>query len=182
LQSARKPDKIRTNIPVGVSKMEELSVRPMRRKDRETDEQDARELLSRGQYGVLSTVGADGAPYGVPLNYVHRESEIYFHSAPEGRKVDNLSAGVTSGAQASFCVVGETEVQPEMLTTNYESVIASGEVRELEGEEKRTALRWLVEKYAPDFRQQGEEHIAKAEGRTRVFGLSVRQISGKRRS
>jgi hypothetical protein len=89
---------------------------------------------------------------------------------------------MTSGAQASFCVVGATEVQPEMLTTNYESVIASGEVRELEGEEKRAALRWLVEKYAPDFRKQGEDHIVDAEGRTRVFGLSVRKITGKRRS
>jgi nitroimidazol reductase NimA-like FMN-containing flavoprotein (pyridoxamine 5'-phosphate oxidase superfamily) len=165
--------------------MEQLSTRPMRRNDRETDEQDARQLLARGQYGVLSTVGADGVPYGVPINYVHHESEIYFHSAPEGRKLDNLgamSSGANSGSQVSFCVVGATEVQPEMLTTNYESVIASGEVRELEGEEKRMALRWLVEKYAPDFRQQGEEHIANAEGRTRVFGIKVRHISGKRRS
>lgn len=149
----------------------------MRRKDRETDEEEARQLLGRGEYGVLSTVGSDGAPYGVPLSYVHRESEIYFHSAPDGRKVENLSAG----ASASFCVVGATEVQPEMLSTRYESVIASGEVRELEGEEKNQALVWLVEKYAPDFRKQGEEHMATAGSITRVFGLNIRQISGKRR-
>jgi uncharacterized protein len=149
----------------------------MRRKDRETDEVEACQLLARGEYGVLSTVGADGAPYGVPLSYVHREAEIYFHSALDGRKVDNLSAG----ASASFCVVGATELQPEMLSTRYESVIAFGEVRELEGEEKKKALGWLVEKYAPEFRQQGDEHIAAAESITRVFGLNVRQITGKRR-
>ena len=35
-------------------------------------------------------MGLDGEPYGVPLSYVYREDEIYFHSAPEGRKVENL--------------------------------------------------------------------------------------------
>ncbi len=60
-------------------------VREMRRKDRETSEEEACQLLAAGEYGVLSTVGADGEPYGVPLSYVYRDGEIFFHSAPEGR-------------------------------------------------------------------------------------------------
>jgi len=149
----------------------------MRRKDREIGEEEARLLLAKGEYGVLSTVGPDGEPYGVPLSYVYREEEIYFHSALGGRKVDHLG----TGARASFCVVGATELLPEKLSTRYESAIVSGEVRELEGEEKRTALSWLVEKYAPEFRRQGEEYIANAESTTRVFALRVRYITGKRR-
>jgi nitroimidazol reductase NimA-like FMN-containing flavoprotein (pyridoxamine 5'-phosphate oxidase superfamily) len=158
--------------------MEELSVRTMRRKDRETDEIDARQMLTKGEYGVLSTVGSDGLPYGVPLSYTYRDGVIYFHTAPEGRKVENLIAA----AQASFCVVGETEVQPEMFSTRYESAIASGEVRELEGEDKSRALAWLVEKYSPGFVPQGMEYISTSEGATRAFGLYVRHLTGKRRS
>jgi nitroimidazol reductase NimA-like FMN-containing flavoprotein (pyridoxamine 5'-phosphate oxidase superfamily) len=157
--------------------MEEISARPIRRNDREIDEQEARHLLAKGEYGVLSTVGPDGLPYGVPLSYVLRGEEIYFHSAPEGRKVENLCAR----AQASFCVVGDTEVQPEMFSTRYESAIACGEVRELEGEEKRRALGWLVQKYSPEFGEQGEEYITDAHARTRVFAMRVRRITGKRR-
>jgi nitroimidazol reductase NimA-like FMN-containing flavoprotein (pyridoxamine 5'-phosphate oxidase superfamily) len=157
--------------------MEDLSVRKMRRIERETDEEDARQLLANGEYGVLSTVGPDGSPYGVPINFVCRESEIYFHSAPEGQKIENLAAL----AKASFCVVGATEVQPEMFSTRYESAIAFGEVRELVGEEKKEALVWLVEKYAPAFRKQGEEFIASAHDTTRVFGLRVQHLTGKRR-
>ena len=157
--------------------MEEISARPIRRNDREIDEQDARQLLNRGEYGVLSTVGPDGLPYGVPLSYVLRGAEIYFHSAPEGRKIENLSPG----AQASFCVVGATEVQPEMFSTRYESAIVCGEVHELLGEEKLRALGWLVQKYSPDFREQGDEYITDAHTRTRVFALRVRRITGKRR-
>jgi hypothetical protein len=157
--------------------MEEISARPIRRNDREIDERDARQLLDKGEYGVLSTVGSDGLPYGVPLSYVLRGEEIYFHSAPEGRKVENLPAG----AQASFCVVGATEVQPEMFSTRYESAIACGEVRELQGEEKNGALSWLVQKYSPEFREQGDEYIADAHIRTRVFAMHLCRITGKRR-
>jgi nitroimidazol reductase NimA-like FMN-containing flavoprotein (pyridoxamine 5'-phosphate oxidase superfamily) len=148
----------------------------MRRKDRETPEEEALQLLAKGEYGVLSTVGPDGSPYGVPLSYIYREGEIYFHSAIEGRKVEYLCAG----ALASFCVVGATEILPEKFGTRYESAIASGEVREVEGAEKHRALGWLVEKYAPEFRTQGEEYIASAAGITRVFGLHVRNLTGKR--
>jgi uncharacterized protein len=162
---------------VEVKAMEDWPVTPMRRKDRETGNEQACSLLARGEYGVLSTVGPDGSPYGVPLSYVYREGEIYFHSAPEGRKVEHLSAG----APASFCVVGATEILPEKFSTRYESVIASGEVRELESEEKKKALGWLVEKYAPEFQKQGDAYIANAEGMTRVFALRVRNITGKQR-
>jgi len=155
-----------------------MEERPMRRKDREISEPEARQLLAQGEYGVLSTVGPDGAPYGVPLSYVYHQGEIYFHSAPEGRKIENLPAG----ARASFCVVGATELLPEKFSTRYESAIAAGEIRELDGEEKKAALSRLVEKYAPEFRPQGEQYIAKAQGTTRVFALCVRHLSGKRRS
>jgi hypothetical protein len=154
-----------------------MEERSMRRKDRETSEEEARLLLARGEYGVLSTVGPDGEPYGVPLSYVYREGGIYFHSAPEGRKLEHLGPG----AHASFCVVGATELLPEKFTTRYQSAIASGEIHELEGEEKRSALGWLVDKYAPEFRRQGEEYIASAQDTTRVFALRVRHITGKRR-
>lgn len=38
----------------------------MRRKDRETTEERAYEILKNGEYGILSTIGEDGYPYGVP--------------------------------------------------------------------------------------------------------------------
>ena len=166
--------------------MEEQKSREMRRKDREAGEDAARELLLSGQYGVLSTVGPDGEPYGVPISYVYREGNIYFHSAPEGRKIENLApaggaASVPSGAHASFCVVGATELLPAQFSTRYQSAIASGEVHELEGEEKISVLVWLVEKYAPEFLEQGKQYAASSQQNTRVFALRVRHLTGKQR-
>ena len=51
----------------------------MRRKDRELTEEEARAVLRRAEYGVLSLVTEDGAPYAVPMSYAAVGDAIYFH-------------------------------------------------------------------------------------------------------
>jgi nitroimidazol reductase NimA-like FMN-containing flavoprotein (pyridoxamine 5'-phosphate oxidase superfamily) len=41
----------------------------MRRKDRLITNAETFSILEKGEYGVLSTVSPDNAPYGVPVNY-----------------------------------------------------------------------------------------------------------------
>jgi nitroimidazol reductase NimA-like FMN-containing flavoprotein (pyridoxamine 5'-phosphate oxidase superfamily) len=43
----------------------------IRRKDRALSEEEAFKILKAGEYGVLSTVGEDGYPYGVPVSYAY---------------------------------------------------------------------------------------------------------------
>ena len=43
----------------------------MRRKERLADFQTAERILENAEYGVLSTAGSDGFPYGVPLNFAY---------------------------------------------------------------------------------------------------------------
>lgn len=148
---------------------------PIRRKDRLLPDSDAKEILKKGEYGILSTVGPDGEPYGVPLNYSYDGNVIHFHCAREGRKVRNIEAK----SAVSFCVVGRTEVLPGKFTTKYESVIVSGQVHELTGDEKRAGLLELVRKYSPGFVKEGEEVIEKAGARTRVYKIIASEITGK---
>jgi uncharacterized protein len=151
--------------------------RELRRKDRGIDSREARELLARGEYGVLSTVSADGAPYGVPLNYCVLEDAVYFHCAPEGHKLENIAAD----NRVSFCVVGRTEVLPEKFSTRYESVIVAGRAEEVSGAEKQRALEGLVTKYSAGFGEAGLRYIAADGPRTRVFKFAIEAISGKAR-
>jgi nitroimidazol reductase NimA-like FMN-containing flavoprotein (pyridoxamine 5'-phosphate oxidase superfamily) len=58
--------------------------REIRLKDRVVDDEKAVEIIKKGSYGVLSTIGADGYPYGVPLNYTYFNNCICFHCAQEG--------------------------------------------------------------------------------------------------
>lgn len=48
-------------------------------------------LLGRGQVGVLSTSGADGAPYGVPVHYLWQDGKLWFHGLPAGEKLENIA-------------------------------------------------------------------------------------------
>ena len=63
----------------------------VRRQDRLLDEARAWELLLSGEYGVLSMATEQGG-YGVPVNYAVAEDVIYFHCAPQGRKLQAIAA------------------------------------------------------------------------------------------
>jgi nitroimidazol reductase NimA-like FMN-containing flavoprotein (pyridoxamine 5'-phosphate oxidase superfamily) len=56
-------------------------MKSVRRKDREITSKEAIAILDAAEYGILSTVGEDGQPYGVPLCYAYKDNAIYFHCA-----------------------------------------------------------------------------------------------------
>ena len=143
-------------------------MRPVRRSDREITVQEARALLDGAEYGVLSTVGNDGQPYGVPLSYVFRDDGIYFHCALNGQKLDNIDCN----AKVSFCVVGSTKVLPDKFATEYESAVAFGVVSEVSGTERHNALLWFLEKYCPDFIEEGSQYIDEKDTAMKVFKIS----------
>ena len=150
---------------------------PVRRSDRRLGEAEARAILERGAYGVLSTVAPDGAPYGVPLSYCVAGGAIYLHGALEGRKLDHLARE----PRVSFCVVGATEVLPEEFGTLYESCIVEGVASEAFFEEKQAALEGLLAKYSPDHVDEGLRYIDALRDETRVFRIDVESLSGKAR-
>ena len=149
----------------------------MRRDDRETGIGEAKCLLESAEYGVLCMSSPDGVPYGIPLNFSFSGENIYFHSAPEGKKIDLLSAN----KRVSFCVVGSTELLPKLFGTKYESVIATGTVEELAADDKREGLLLLVRKYSPDYVAEGLELIDKLIDKTKVFRIFIESITGKAR-
>lgn len=149
----------------------------LRRTERGVSEAEARELLARGEYGILSTCGPDGQPYGIPLSYCVLDDAIYFHCAIEGHKLENLAAE----SRVSFCVVGETEVLPEQFATRYESVVVSGRAVEVFAEEKQQALEGILAKYAGGFPGKGLDYIEAAGERVRVFRIGIDSLCGKAR-
>ena len=149
----------------------------IRRTDRAISESEAKGILEKGEFGVLSTVSLDGQPYGVPMNYSFTGNGIYFHCALEGHKLKNLK----KNNRVSFCVVGKTEVLPEKFATRYESVIVFGEAIEVTGDEKHNGLLEIVKKYSPGFIKEGLQYIENAAIKTKVYKIVIESISGKSR-
>ena len=149
----------------------------MRRSDREISIQEANEILNNAEYGVLSTVGNDGQPYGVPLSYVFKNEGIYFHCALSGHKLENIQ----HNSKVCFCSIGKTKVLPEQFATEYESAVVFGVASEVSGIERHNALLWLLEKYSPDFFAEGKQYIDQQDKATKVFKIEILHISGKAR-
>ena len=151
--------------------------RKMRRVDRTLPEEEAKAILTGGEYGILSTASQEGQPYGVPLSYSYAGESIYFHCALEGRLIDN----VRENDKVSFCVVGKTQVLPEKFSTKYESVIVFGRVSEVSGDEKRNGLLELVKKYSGGFIKEGLQYLENDGGKTKVYKITIESMTGKAR-
>ncbi len=151
----------------------------IRRQDRILDDKRALELLQIAEYGFLSLGESEnGYPYGIPISFAYdaEENALYFHCAPEGHKLRNLSRN----NRVSFCVVGKTLPISEKFTTLYESVVVFGKADiHPTDEEKRKALRKLVEKYSPEYIELGETYMEKSFHRTYTFKITVERLTAK---
>ena len=148
----------------------------LRRKEKQITLEEAQALLTVSEHGILSTVDIDGQPYGVPLNYVYTNEAIYFHCALSGHKIDNID----NNPKVSFCVVGYTEVLPAHFSTNYVSSVVFGIASEVVGEERYNGLIALLEKYSPDYLEEGKKEIEKLDKVTKVIKIDIQQITGKK--
>jgi nitroimidazol reductase NimA-like FMN-containing flavoprotein (pyridoxamine 5'-phosphate oxidase superfamily) len=148
----------------------------MRRSDKALPNDALVKILQEGEYGILSTVSADGQPYGVPLNYSLQNNKLYFHCALEGHKLDNILAN----EKVSFCVVGNSKVVPVDFTSEFASVIVTGTAEVIYAEEKYEALISLIEKYCSEFVEEGRRYIKKLDGETAVVAIRIESMTGKR--
>lgn len=150
----------------------------MRRIDRQMEEKQALELLLQGEYGILATADRNHQPYGIPLSYILIDRSIYFHCATEGHKLQNIA----ENSKGCFTVVGSTHLLPEKFSTEYESVIAFGEVSKVEDDEdKIMALREFIKKYSGAFTLEGDQYIEKAKHKTIVVKMMIQSFKGKHR-
>jgi nitroimidazol reductase NimA-like FMN-containing flavoprotein (pyridoxamine 5'-phosphate oxidase superfamily) len=150
----------------------------MRRKDREMPREFAEAVTDKCLYAVLSTVGQDGSPYGVPLSIVREGDWVYFHCAQAGRKLDNLRYR----DRVCLVCVGDVREPPDHFTVEYESAIIFGRAEEVEGaEEKTRILRLLCERHTPANMGEFAGAIEQGLTVTGVWKIRIENITGKRR-
>jgi len=150
----------------------------IRRTDRALPETEAYAILREGGDGVLATMGEDGYPYAVPMNHVLADGAIYLHCAQTGHKLENLA----NCDKVSYCVVSDREVVPAELSTNYRSAVVFGRaVRVEDPEEKRRGLMALLQRFAPEYMENGLKTLEKEFARTAVLRIDIDRITAKAR-
>ena len=104
------------------------------------------ELLSRELVGRLGTC-KDNQPYVIPMCFIYYEGKIYFHCAPQGRKIENMKANPKVCFQMDEHRLVPSSV-PCDFTMHYRSALVFGKVRLLvDPKEKLKVLKVMMDKY-----------------------------------
>ena len=156
---------------------EPMMFRKMRRFKQQITEEECCEVLKNAKRGVLSLLGEDGYPYGLPINqwYCEEDGKLYFHGAKEGHKIE----AIRKCDKVSFCAYDEGYRKEGDWALNIKSVIAFGRISLVEDEDvARKICSHLVGKFTDD-----EEYLAKelknALSRVQCLELRIEHMTGK---
>lgn len=138
------------------------------------------DILNTSHVGHLGTVGRDGYPMVKPLNFAYSDDRIYFHSAREGEKIDDIKRDgrICFEVDLPIAHVKGTADNPCKAEYLYRSVIIKGRASVIEDStEKLFALKRLMEKYQPEggYGDFPEEKLRI----TGIVRIDIEEISGK---
>jgi uncharacterized protein len=155
----------------------------MHRTDREmTNKTDLSAILQKADVCRIA-ISSHPAPYIVPLNFGFKwdeKLELFFHCAPEGRKLQLLSE--------NNCVGFEIDIDHELVKAEkacnwgmkYKSIIGFGNITEvLDEPEKKTALDLIMMHYG--FINKNIEYDKIVLSKTKILKLVVLEITGKQK-
>jgi len=151
--------------------------RELGRKKQKLPEPECIRVLKTETRGVLSLLGDNGYPYGVPMNHYYCEEDglIYFHSGGHGHKIDSMHRW----DKASFCVYDSGFRREGEWALNVSSVIVFGRIEFVEDRERIYRIaRELSLKFTDDLNYIEQEIIKSGPGTT-MFALKPEHISGK---
>ena len=149
----------------------------MLRSRQQLPEEECIELLKNEVRGVLSVLGDEDYPYGMPINhyYCEEDGKIYFHSGQKGHRTDSMRRH----DKASFCVYDSGVQKEGHWSLNIRSVIVFGRIEFIEDQETIYSIcRKLCLKFTDD-EADIEDVIRTAGPSTLMFALVPEHISGK---
>ena len=151
--------------------------REMLRKKQQLTQEACIEILKKEPRGVLSVLGDDGYPYGMPMNHYYWEEDgnIYFHSGKNGHRVDALK----HCDKASFCVYDGGFRREGEWAMNISSVIVFGRIEMIEDQEKIYKIARLLSYKFTNDEKYIEHEIQKSGPGTMMFALVPEHMTGK---
>lgn len=151
------------------------------------EKKEIEDILRRCRVGRFATIGEDGYPYIIPLNYVYWQGAIYFHCSRKGMKIDNIAADnrvcfevdiPLAYLSSDFYHDGKP---PCMVHQFYHSVIIKGRAELVEeSEEKVGALNALVASHEPGVELIPITADTPAVDICAVVAVRIEEMTGKR--
>lgn len=150
----------------------------MRRAKQALCAQECVEILKKEPRGVLSVLGEDGYPYGVPMDFWYNEADgcLYFHGAKAGHKLD----AICRCDKVSFCVYDEGYRNEGEWALNIRSVIVFGRIQTVDDlAQTEEVCRNLGRKFTDDTAYL-EEELRRSGPAVLCLRLRPEHMTGKR--
>ncbi|MDO5117269.1 MAG: pyridoxamine 5'-phosphate oxidase family protein [Eggerthellaceae bacterium] len=151
--------------------------REMRRSKQQLSEAECIRILKNELRGVLSVLGDDDYPYGMPLNHYYSEEDgkLYFHGSMQGHKIDAMK----KHDKASFCVYDEGFRKEGDWALSIRSVIVFGRIEFVNDLETVSKVADALSRKFTDDDDYIAREIKNAGPRTLMFALVPEHITGK---
>lgn len=152
--------------------------RKMNRIKQALSQEECIDILKKELRGVLSVLGDDDYPYGLPINHFYNEEDgkLYFHSGRIGHKID----AIKRHPKVSFCVYDEGKRNDGDWFLTIRSVIVFGKIEIIENQEKVYDIaRKLSHKFTQD-ENYIEQEVEKSGPATFMFAIVPEFMTGKR--
>lgn len=151
--------------------------REMRHFKQQISEEECIRILKEQPRGILSMIGDNGYPYGIPLDhwYSEKDNRLYFHCAKTGHKLDAIAAC----DKVSYCVMDKGYRKDGEWALNINSVVVFSRMRVVEDEDKKQEICTnLVRKFTDDEEYLRRE-LTNAFPRVNCLELIIEHMTGK---
>jgi nitroimidazol reductase NimA-like FMN-containing flavoprotein (pyridoxamine 5'-phosphate oxidase superfamily) len=148
----------------------------MRRNDKEIHDRDAVEAIIRDSLVCRLALSDENRPYVVPLCFGYRDNALYFHSSPEGKKIEILRKNGNVCFEFDIDQEVVQDEKPCKWTMNYRSVIGFGKGSLVENlEEKKKGLDVIMQQYS----SRSFEYLQPEIENTVIIKVEIESITGK---
>ncbi len=151
--------------------------REMVRQKQQLAKEECIEILKNEKRGVLSVLGDDDYPYGMPLNhyYCEEDGKIYFHGGRGGHKIDAMKRH----DKASFCVYDEGFRKEGEWALNIRSVIVFGRIEFIPDRETTYRISAELSRKFTNDEEYIRRELEKSGPGTLMFALIPEHMTGK---
>lgn len=151
--------------------------RELARKNKQISMEECVAMLKNETRGVLSVLGDDGYPYGMPMNHFYDDGDgcIYFHCGTGGHREDALACC----DKVSFCVYDAGYREEGDWALHVKSVIVFGRVEIISDIEKIIDITTKLSLKFTNDDEYIKNEIAQHAHRTLLLKLMPEHICGK---
>ena len=151
--------------------------REMARTKQVLSQEECIDILKSELRGVLSVLGDDDYPYGMPINHYYNEEDgkLYFHSGKKGHKID----AIKRHDKVSFCVFDEGYREEGDWVLNIKSVIVFGRIEIVDDRDTVYRIADLLSRKFTDNDAYIAREIDKFGPATLMFALVPEHMTGK---